>query len=40
MLMALAGWTIEKPMAAVPLSRNADRRAIAPERLSGDIGGS
>jgi hypothetical protein len=30
----------ERAMAAVPLSRNADRRAIAPERLPGDVGGS
>jgi hypothetical protein len=33
MLMALAGWAIERAMAAVPLSRNADRRAITPKRL-------
>src|SRR5947209_2738429 len=40
MLMALAGWAIERAMTAVPLSRIVERRAIAPERLSGDVGGS
>src|SRR4051794_2171917 len=33
MLMALAGWAIERAMAAVPQSSIAERRAIAPERL-------
>src|SRR5215475_13178197 len=40
MLMAPAGWAIERAMAAVPLSRIAEQRAIAPEHLSGDVGGS
>src|SRR5215471_7595655 len=40
MVMAPAGWAIERAMAAVPLSRIADRRAIAPEHLSGDVGSS
>jgi hypothetical protein len=38
--MALAGCAIARAMAAVPLSRIADRRAIVPERLSDDVGGS
>src|SRR5262245_12857502 len=38
--MAPAGWAIERAMAAVPLSRIAERRAIAPERLADDVGGS
>jgi hypothetical protein len=38
MTTALAGWVIERAMAAVPLSKIAERRAIAPERLPGDIG--
>src|SRR5215510_7115007 len=40
MVMAPAGWAIERAMAAVPLSRIAERRAIAPERLADDVGGS
>ena len=40
MVMAPAGWAIERAMAAVPLSRNTDRRAITPERLSQGLGGS
>src|SRR5215831_15196696 len=40
MLMAPAGWAIERAMAAVPPSRSADRRAIVPQRLADDIGGS
>src|SRR5262245_11504418 len=39
MTMALAGWAIERAMAAVPLSSIAERRAIAPERLSDNAGG-
>jgi hypothetical protein len=35
--MALAGWAIERVMAAVPLSRIAERRLIAPERLQDDV---
>src|SRR6516162_4726338 len=34
MVMAPAGWAIERAMAAVPLSRIAEQRAIAPERLA------
>jgi hypothetical protein len=33
MLMALAGWAIDRAMAAVPPSRFADRRAITLKRL-------
>src|ERR1700745_336928 len=40
MTMAPAGWAIERAMAAVPLSRIAERRAIAAERLADDVGGS
>src|SRR5215472_1562929 len=39
MTMALAGWPIERAMAAVPLSRIADQRAITPERLSDNADG-
>src|SRR5215510_4193666 len=39
MTMAPAGWVIERAMAAVPLSRIADQRAITPERLSDNADG-
>jgi hypothetical protein len=39
MTMALAGWAIESATAAVPLSRIAEARAIAPERLSDNADG-
>jgi hypothetical protein len=38
--MALTGWAIDRAMAAVLPSRIADRRAIAPQRLADDVGGS
>src|SRR5262245_28902022 len=40
MTMALAGWAIERAMAAVLPSRSADRRAIAPRHLADDVGDS
>src|SRR5215472_6287150 len=39
MTMAPAGRAIERAMAAVPLSRIADQRAITPERLSDNADG-
>src|SRR5215831_6079771 len=39
MLMAPAGWAIERAIAAVPLSRIAARRAIAPRRLADNADG-
>src|SRR5262249_39829806 len=39
MLMAPAGWAIDRAIAAVPPSRIADRRAIAPQRLADDADG-
>jgi hypothetical protein len=38
MVMALAGWAIDRAMAAVPPNRFADRRAIAPQRLADGFG--
>jgi hypothetical protein len=40
MVMARAGWLTDSARAAVPPSRIAERRAIAPERLQDDLGGS
>jgi hypothetical protein len=40
MVMARAGWLTDSARAAVPPSRIAERRAIAPERLSDDLVGS
>jgi hypothetical protein len=40
MTMALTGWAIDRAMAAVPPSRIADRRPIAPQRLADDVEGS